>query len=127
MTFKDLRKIIADQRKALETKSKFYDPNYFWKGKKIITLDQLSNSLSISYFAIPAQPVGSHVDLDLNQQYYYSISNYLYFFTCIDYPKDLSLTLLSRSLTTGRSSLIEDSSPAQTTFLLLAARQILCI
>ena len=40
MTFKDLRKIIADQRKALETESKFYDPNYYWKGRKIVSLDQ---------------------------------------------------------------------------------------
>jgi len=40
VTFKDLRKIIADQRKALETESKFYDPSYFWKGRKIVSLDQ---------------------------------------------------------------------------------------
>jgi hypothetical protein len=40
VTFKDLRRIIAEKNKELERKSKYYDPNYFWKGKKIISLDQ---------------------------------------------------------------------------------------
>ena len=40
MTFKDLRKIIAEKNKEMEIESKFYDPNYFWKGRKIVSLDQ---------------------------------------------------------------------------------------
>jgi hypothetical protein len=40
VTFKDLRKIIAEKNKALEIESKFYDPNYYWKGKRIVSLDQ---------------------------------------------------------------------------------------
>ena len=40
MTFKDLRKIIAERNKEMEKESKFYDPNYYWKGRKIVSLDQ---------------------------------------------------------------------------------------
>lgn len=40
MTFKELRKIIAEKNKEMEMKSKFYDPAYYWKGKRIVTLDQ---------------------------------------------------------------------------------------
>ena len=40
MTFKDLRKIIAEKNKALGIESKFYDPNYYWKGKRIVLLDR---------------------------------------------------------------------------------------
>jgi hypothetical protein len=40
VTFKDLRKIIAEKNKALEKESKFYDPNYFWKDRRIVSLDQ---------------------------------------------------------------------------------------
>ncbi|MGA8105181.1 MAG: hypothetical protein WB815_00905 [Nitrososphaeraceae archaeon] len=40
MTFKDLRRIIAEKNKELERESKFYDPNYYWKGKKIVSLDR---------------------------------------------------------------------------------------
>jgi hypothetical protein len=40
VTFKDLRKIIADQRKALERESELYNPSYYWKGRKIVSLDQ---------------------------------------------------------------------------------------
>jgi hypothetical protein len=40
VTFKDLRKIIAEKNKALEKESKFYDPNYFWRGRRIVSLDQ---------------------------------------------------------------------------------------
>jgi hypothetical protein len=41
VTFKDLRKIIAEKNKERERESKFYDPNYYWKGRKIVSLDQL--------------------------------------------------------------------------------------
>ena len=39
MTFKDLRKIIAEKNKEMEIESKFYDPNYYWKGRKVISLN----------------------------------------------------------------------------------------
>jgi hypothetical protein len=40
VTFKELRKIIAQKNKELEGESKLYNPDYFWKGKKIVSLDQ---------------------------------------------------------------------------------------
>jgi hypothetical protein len=40
VTFKDLRRIIAEKKKEMEIEAKYYDPNYFWKGKKIVSLDQ---------------------------------------------------------------------------------------
>jgi hypothetical protein len=40
VTFKDLRKIIADQRKVLERESKLYNPSYYWKGRKIVSLNE---------------------------------------------------------------------------------------
>ena len=40
MTFKDLRRIIAEKNKEIEIESKFYNPNYFWKGRKLVLLDQ---------------------------------------------------------------------------------------
>jgi hypothetical protein len=40
MTFKDLRKIIAEKNREIEKESKFYNPNYFWKGRRIVSLDQ---------------------------------------------------------------------------------------
>jgi hypothetical protein len=40
VTFKELRKIIAEKNKELEIQSKFYNPNYFWKGKEIVPLYQ---------------------------------------------------------------------------------------
>lgn len=40
MTFKDIRKIIAEKNKALERESKFYDPSHYWGGKKVVSLDQ---------------------------------------------------------------------------------------
>ena len=40
MTFKDLRRIIAEKKKEMEQESKFYDPNYYWNGKEIVSLDQ---------------------------------------------------------------------------------------
>jgi hypothetical protein len=39
VTFKDLRKIITEENKALERESKYYDPNYYWEGKKVILLN----------------------------------------------------------------------------------------
>jgi hypothetical protein len=38
LTFKDLRRIIAEKKDKWKTEAKYYDPNYFWKGKKIISL-----------------------------------------------------------------------------------------
>jgi hypothetical protein len=38
VTFKDLRKIITERNKASEIESKFYNPNYFWKGKRIVSI-----------------------------------------------------------------------------------------
>jgi hypothetical protein len=40
VTFKELRKVIAEKKKEMEIEAKYYDPNYFWKGKKIVSLDQ---------------------------------------------------------------------------------------
>jgi hypothetical protein len=40
VTFKDLGRIIAEKNKELEREAKLYDPNYFWKGKKIISMEQ---------------------------------------------------------------------------------------
>ena len=40
VTFKDLRKIIAEKNKEIETQSKFYNPSYYWKGGKVVSLDQ---------------------------------------------------------------------------------------
>jgi hypothetical protein len=40
VTFKELRKIVAEGNKILERDSRLYDPNYFWKGRKIVSLDQ---------------------------------------------------------------------------------------
>lgn len=40
MTFKDLRKIIADKNKEMEIEARFYDPNYYWKGRKLVSLEQ---------------------------------------------------------------------------------------
>jgi hypothetical protein len=39
VTFKDLRKIIAEKNKALERESKSCDPNYYWEGRKVISLN----------------------------------------------------------------------------------------
>jgi hypothetical protein len=40
MTFKDLRKIIAEKNREIEKDSKFYNPNHYWIGRKIVSLDQ---------------------------------------------------------------------------------------
>lgn len=40
MTFKDLRRIIAEKKKEAEQESKFYDPSHYWKGKKIVSLNE---------------------------------------------------------------------------------------
>src|SRR5215211_3185690 len=40
MTFKDLRKIIAEKNKEIERESKLYNPSYYWKGRKVVPLDQ---------------------------------------------------------------------------------------
>jgi hypothetical protein len=38
--FKDLRKIVAEKNKKSEAERMFYNPNYFWRGRKIVSLDQ---------------------------------------------------------------------------------------
>ena len=40
VTFKDLRKIIAEKKKGIERESKLYNPNYFWEGRKVVSLNQ---------------------------------------------------------------------------------------
>jgi hypothetical protein len=40
VTFKDLKKIIAEKRKEIERESKLYSPSCHWKGEEIVTLDQ---------------------------------------------------------------------------------------
>jgi hypothetical protein len=40
VTFKELRKIIAEKNRKIEIEAKYYNPNYFWKGRKIVSLDQ---------------------------------------------------------------------------------------
>jgi hypothetical protein len=40
VTFKDLKKVIAEKSKEMERESKLYNPSYYWKGKEIVTLDQ---------------------------------------------------------------------------------------
>ncbi|MFZ0346219.1 MAG: hypothetical protein WAM27_01580 [Nitrososphaeraceae archaeon] len=40
MTFKDLQKIIAEKNKEIERQSKFYNTNYSWKGRKVVSLNQ---------------------------------------------------------------------------------------
>jgi hypothetical protein len=39
VTFKDLQKIIVEKNKALERESRSYDSNYYWKGRKVISLN----------------------------------------------------------------------------------------
>jgi hypothetical protein len=40
VTFKELRKIIEEKKKEMEIEAKHYDPNCYWKGKMIVSLDQ---------------------------------------------------------------------------------------
>jgi hypothetical protein len=40
MTFEDLRKIIAEKNKELVTDPSFTIQNYFWKDRKMVSLDQ---------------------------------------------------------------------------------------
>jgi hypothetical protein len=40
VTFKDLKKIIAEKSKEMERESKLYNPSYYWNGKEIVSLDQ---------------------------------------------------------------------------------------
>ena len=40
MTFKDLQKIIAEKNKEIDRQSKFYDTNYYWKGRKVVSLNE---------------------------------------------------------------------------------------
>jgi hypothetical protein len=39
VTFKDLRRIIAEKNKEMEIESKYYNPNYYWGGGKVISLN----------------------------------------------------------------------------------------
>jgi hypothetical protein len=40
VTFKEFRKIIAERNKEIERESKFYNQNYYWKGREVVSLDQ---------------------------------------------------------------------------------------
>jgi hypothetical protein len=40
VTVKELLRIIAEKNKEIKMESKFYNPNYFWKGRKLVSLDQ---------------------------------------------------------------------------------------
>jgi len=40
VTFKDLRRIIAEKNKELEIEAKHYDPNCYWKGRKVVSLNE---------------------------------------------------------------------------------------
>ena len=40
MTFKDLKRIIVEKNKETERKSKFHNPSHYWKGKKIVSLNE---------------------------------------------------------------------------------------
>ena len=40
VTFKDLRRIIAEKKKEAEQESKFHNPSHYWKGKKIVSLNE---------------------------------------------------------------------------------------
>lgn len=40
MTFKELRKKIAEKKKETETETEIYNPDLYWKGKKIIPPDE---------------------------------------------------------------------------------------
>jgi hypothetical protein len=40
VTFKDLKRIIAEKKKKAGQESKFNDPSNYWKGKKIVSLNE---------------------------------------------------------------------------------------
>jgi hypothetical protein len=40
VTFKDLKRIIVEKNKEMERKSKFHNPSHYWKGKKIVSLNE---------------------------------------------------------------------------------------
>jgi hypothetical protein len=40
VTFKDLRRIIAEKNKEMEIEAKNYAPNYYWKGRKVVSLNE---------------------------------------------------------------------------------------
>jgi hypothetical protein len=40
VTFKDLQKIITEKNKEIEIQSKFYNTNYSWKGRKVVSLNE---------------------------------------------------------------------------------------
>jgi hypothetical protein len=40
VTFKELRKIIVEKRKEIERESKTYNSDHYWRGKKIISLNE---------------------------------------------------------------------------------------
>jgi hypothetical protein len=41
VTFKDLRKIIAEKNREIEREAKLYNPSHYWKYRKIVSLGQL--------------------------------------------------------------------------------------
>jgi hypothetical protein len=40
VTFKDLRRIIAEKNKEMEIEAKHYEPNCYWKGRKVVSLNE---------------------------------------------------------------------------------------
>jgi deoxyadenosine/deoxycytidine kinase len=71
VTFKDLRKIIAEKNRKIEIQSKFYNPNYYWKGRKVVSLDQwfqikenYTPKAALQYFPNEFPSFGFHYILD---------------------------------------------------------------
>jgi hypothetical protein len=71
VTFKDLRKIIAEKNKEIERESKFYNPSSYWKGRKIVSLDQwlqiescYTLKAALQYFPNDFPSFGFHYILD---------------------------------------------------------------
>ena len=51
MTFKDLKRIIVEKNKETQRKSKFHNPSHYWKGKKIVSLNEwlkIKNNYSLN-------------------------------------------------------------------------------
>jgi hypothetical protein len=40
VTFKELGKIIAEKKKEIERESKLYNPNHYWEGRKVVSLNE---------------------------------------------------------------------------------------
>jgi hypothetical protein len=71
VTFKDLRKIIAEKSKEMERESRFYSPSHYWKGRVVVSLDQWSQiernyslKAALKYFPNDFPTYGFHYILD---------------------------------------------------------------